>query len=251
MPRSSKSTSHNDQQLSENQFDAARALIRTYTGSGGIDAAARTAFGADVTGASVREAILDFDRHGWPKLVLVDDTVLHGARSAYDMARNTIYLSRDFLSHADTSAITAVLVEEIGHAIDARVHAVDAPGDEGAIFAGYVLGHPPTGSELTALKAENDHGTITVNGKTIAVEFAAPVVGTVTLDGSLSDWTAADQVDKSLSTSGYDLYAKATGGSYVFAIKAPVAIGADTTTWLNTDQNASTGFKIWGFAGGA
>lgn len=79
----------------------------------------------------------------------------------------------------------------------------------------------------------------------------APVVGAITLDGSLSDWTAADQIDQSLSVGGYDIYARATGGSYVFAVDAPVAIGANTTAWLNTDQNAATGFQIFGFAGGA
>lgn len=81
--------------------------------------------------------------------------------------------------------------------------------------------------------------------------MAGELVGTVTLDGSLVDWTAADQIDKSLSTSGYDIYAKASGGSYVFALKAPAAIGANTTAWLNTDQDAATGYQIWGFAGGA
>src|SRR3712207_4217471 len=79
----------------------------------------------------------------------------------------------------------------------------------------------------------------------------ADVVGSITLDGSLTDWAANDQIDKILSVGGYDIYAKATGASYVFAVKAPVAIGANTTMWLNTDRNASTGYKIWGFAGGA
>jgi hypothetical protein len=79
----------------------------------------------------------------------------------------------------------------------------------------------------------------------------APVVGAVTLDGALNEWTASDQLDSALTLEGYDLYAKATGGSYVFALKAPVVIGASTTAWLNTDQNADTGFRIWGFAGGA
>ena len=189
-----------------------------------------------------------FDRRDGPALVLLDEDDLHGARGAYDQASDTIYLSRDFVadSHGAPAAVTAVLVEEIGHAIDARVHSVDAPGDEGAIFADFVLGHPPSAAELAALKAENDHGTISVHGKTVAVEFAAPVVGSITLDGSLADWSAADQIDKTLSVSGYDIYAKSTGGSFVFALKAPVAIGANTTAWLNTDQNAATGYKIWG-----
>ncbi|MGZ8196781.1 MAG: type I secretion C-terminal target domain-containing protein [Burkholderiales bacterium] len=81
--------------------------------------------------------------------------------------------------------------------------------------------------------------------------MAGEVVGSIMLDGSLADWTAADQIDKSLSVAGYDIYARVTGGAYVFALKAPVAIGANTTVWLNTDQNANTGHMIWGFAGGA
>jgi hypothetical protein len=81
--------------------------------------------------------------------------------------------------------------------------------------------------------------------------MAGEVVGPITLDGSLAEWTASDQIDSTLSLSGYDISAKATSGYYVFALKAPVAIGANTTVWLNTDQNSGTGYKIWGFAGGA
>lgn len=77
------------------------------------------------------------------------------------------------------------------------------------------------------------------------------VVGSVTLDGSLSEWTAAEQIDKTLSLAGYDIYARVTGGSLVLALHAPVEIGAHTTAWLNTDQNAATGFQVFGFAGGA
>ncbi len=237
-------------QLSKTAFADAQDLVRAFAGHA-TDAASSAIFGAGITAGAIRSAIVDFDRHGWPKLVLVDDIDLNGGRAAYDTAHNTIYLSRGFLASTTPAAVTAALVEEIGHAIDTRVHGTDAPGDEGAIFAGYVLGHPPAGAELAALQAENDHGTAVVHGKAVSVEFAAPVAGTVTLDGSLSDWTTAQQIDKSLSTSGYDIYAKTSGGYYVFALQAPVAVGSTTTVWLNTDQNANTGYKIWGFAGGA
>ena len=39
--------------------------------------------------------------------------------------------------------------------------------------------------------------------------------------------------------------------SFYFDLNAPVAIGANTTIWLNTDLNAATGYQIFGFAGGA
>src|SRR5687767_4296891 len=81
--------------------------------------------------------------------------------------------------------------------------------------------------------------------------MAGQAIGTITLDGRLGDWNSTYVVDKSLSVSGYDIYARYTAGYYVFAIKAPVAIGANTTVWLNTDRDASTGYQISGTAGGA
>ena len=232
-------------------FNEAQAAIRDFVGGSNIGTAAAAAFG--VSGADLAAVVRTLDRKGWPKLVLVDDDVLRGARGAYDEASDTIYLSRDFVaaSRGAPAAVVAVLIEEIGHAIDARVNRTDSAGDEGAIFADYVLGQAPSSAELSALKAENDRTTITIGGKSVAVEVAAPVVGSVTLDGSLADWSATEQIDTSSSVSGYDIYGKFSGDSYVFALKAPVAIGAMTTAWLNTDQNASTGYKIWGFAGGA
>jgi len=242
---------HTERGFASSLFADAQSAVRELVGGGGLDAAAAAAFG--VSGAAVAAAISAFDRYGWPRLVLVDEDVLHGARAAYDRESDTIYVSRQFAAAAHTApaALTLVLIEELGHAIDARVNAADAQGDEGAIFASFVLGQNLSSRELAALKTENDAGTITVGGRSVAVEFAAPVVGSITLDGSLADWTTAAQIDKTLSVSGYDIYATATGGSFVFALKAPVAIGATTTAWLNTDQNAGTGYKIWGFAGGA
>jgi hypothetical protein len=60
--------------------------------------------------------------------------------------------------------------------------------------------------------------------------------GSVTIDGSLADWSPADQIDRTLSLAGYDIYAKWTGDSVAFALSAPVAVGGQTTVWLNTDQ---------------
>ena len=75
---------------------------------------------------------------------------------------------------------------------------------------------------------------------------AAPVI----LDGNLNDWTAADRIDRGLGE-GYAIYARADGADFVFAMTAPTAIGTNTTAWLNTDRNATTGYQVFGFAGGA
>ena len=37
---------------------------------------------------------------------------------------------------------------------------------------------------------------------------------------------------------------------FYFAISAPVAVGANTTVWSNTDRDAASGCQVFGFAGG-
>jgi serralysin len=76
--------------------------------------------------------------------------------------------------------------------------------------------------------------------------------GDIALDGSSSDWTAADRLDAPANgIDGFAVFGKATEDAYVFAIQSPIAIGKNTTIWLNTDNDASTGYQIWGWAGGA
>ena len=77
------------------------------------------------------------------------------------------------------------------------------------------------------------------------------VVGSQTLDGSLTDWTAASRIDSSSPVAGHQVYGTYTDGHYVFAISAPSAIGPNTTLWLNTDRDKATGYQVWGFAAGA
>jgi hypothetical protein len=85
----------------------------------------------------------------------------------------------------------------------------------------------------------------------VVVTPRSPIVGSVNLDGNLGEWTVADQIDDTLSVDGFDIFAKATGGSLVFALDAPAVIGPNTTVWMDTDANPATGFQVFGFAGGA
>ena len=70
------------------------------------------------------------------------------------------------------------------------------------------------------------------------------------IDGNLNDWTAANRIDRGLAT-GFEIYAKSDGTDFVFALKSGVAIGANTTFWLNTDRNTATGYQVFGWAAGA
>jgi serralysin len=73
---------------------------------------------------------------------------------------------------------------------------------------------------------------------------------TITIDGNFSDWIASERIDYG-DLAGYSLYATAQNGFLYFDLNSLVAIGPNTTIWLNTDLNAATGFQIFGYAGGA
>lgn len=66
---------------------------------------------------------------------------------------------------ATTTQIRDVIIQEIGHSIDARLNAVDTAGDEGDAFASAVLGSPYIDGIV-------DSGNITVDGLSYSVEFA-------------------------------------------------------------------------------
>ncbi|MEA5579670.1 calcium-binding protein, partial [Anabaena sp. UHCC 0451] len=105
-----------------------------------------------------------------PQIEILDSSVLGTANGAYASSANKIYLSNTFVANATSADISRVLLEEIGHFVDAQINTLDSAGDEGAIFAELVLGNSLDASTLEALQAEDDLATITVNGQVIQVE---------------------------------------------------------------------------------
>ncbi|NJR39193.1 MAG: hypothetical protein HC781_10615 [Leptolyngbyaceae cyanobacterium CSU_1_4] len=177
-----------------------------------------------------------------PDIQIMSDATLNGAMGAYDAANQTLYLSQNFLTAqaANPAAIERVLLEELGHHIDAQINPVDAAGDEGEIFASLVLGQVFSPAQLAALKVENDSGAIIVNGVTQMVEFAT-TYGTTTVDGTLglNEWTSETLL---ATASSFNVYGKFDANTYIFAVNSSAAqIGAGTTFYLNTDQNIATG----------
>ncbi|MFM6621252.1 MAG: Calx-beta domain-containing protein, partial [Dolichospermum sp.] len=92
------------------------------------------------------------------------------ANGAYSSSTNKIYLSASFLNTASSATIINVILEEIGHYVDAQINQVDSAGDEGAIFAALVQGNSLDTTTLQALKAEDDSGIINLEGEAITVE---------------------------------------------------------------------------------
>ena len=65
---------------------------------------------------------------------------LHGAYAPAEGQREErIYLNADWLNSASATEVEAVLLEELGHAIDRRLNGSnDTAGDEGAIFSALI-----------------------------------------------------------------------------------------------------------------
>jgi surface antigen len=109
-----------------------------------------------------------------PPVKFVSSTEIAGANGAFAAATDTIYLSRELLAGngANPATVADVLLEEIGHSVDARLNVTDTPGDEGAIFAAVVQGKVLSEGELQGLRGEDDSGTFIFNGQAISIEKA-------------------------------------------------------------------------------
>lgn len=77
-------------------------------------------------------------------------------------------------------------------------------------------------------------------------------IPTSQFDGVLSEWTASQRLETPMTTiDGYEFYGQYSDGQFTFGFKSAVAIGPNTTLWLNTDGNTATGTQVFGYAGGA
>jgi hypothetical protein len=109
---------------------------------------------------------------------------LQGAKGAFSAngttGEYTIYLNSDWLAGdpnaqigpADSASVTSVLVEELGHSLDARLNGnTDTTGDEGQRFADVLLnGFDPRSADPSA--TDDDHGVLQIDGQSMDVEFA-------------------------------------------------------------------------------
>ncbi|MFM6617739.1 MAG: SdrD B-like domain-containing protein, partial [Dolichospermum sp.] len=111
---------------------------------------------------------------------------------AYGTSTNKIYLAANFLDTATDTDIIAVLLEEYGHFIDAHINQTDSTGDEGDIFSNLVRGNSLSAGTLQALKGENDHATITLDGHSIEVEQALIPANLVSASNSLINQDVKD-----------------------------------------------------------
>jgi uncharacterized repeat protein (TIGR01451 family) len=123
---------------------------------------------------NLRQAFAAGNFDGLPEVEIRSSDEINGANGAFAQDTNRIYLSQEFVTEnqLNPQSIAQVLVEEIGHFIDAQINPFDAPGDEGAIFSALVRGETLAGEQLQQLRAEDDAATVTLDGQVITIEQA-------------------------------------------------------------------------------
>lgn len=96
----------------------------------------------------------------------------------------------------------------------------------------------------------NDYGSVNLF---VGQGQAAVDAGGKTLDGDLSEWSADTRLDApGTGVAGYAVHGDLQGGVYTVAVATDgLAIGTNTTIWIDADLDRSTGYQIWGWAGGA
>ena len=111
------------------------------------------------------------------RVELRSNAELQGAKGAYSATgttgQATVYLNAEWAATADEASLTRVLVEEMGHHLDALINGQDdTPGDEGELFARMVLeGVQP--QSVSFLLSEDDHAALSIEGQQVLAELAA------------------------------------------------------------------------------
>jgi hypothetical protein len=117
-----------------------------------------------------RQQALRGDFSFLPDVKFVDAATLQGGKGAYNEAEGVVYINRDLLTSNPAQA-EQVFVEEAGAHLDAKLNTVDTQGDEGEMFRRVLSGEHLSARQIEAIRNDDDHGTITVDGKKVEVEF--------------------------------------------------------------------------------
>ena len=144
-----------------------------------------------------------------PQVQILPADSLGSADGAYSRETGTIYLSSDCPADLKES----VLLEEIGHHIDALFNEQETPGDEGSLFSAAVRGITLSDEEITAILNEDDSAVLSLNGHQVAVECAAkpappsraPLHPIVTVGPGTKSGTGTVNGDSISSAVSYDL----------------------------------------------
>jgi hypothetical protein len=117
-----------------------------------------------------RQKALAGDFSWLPDVKFVDAATLHGGNGAYNEQEGVVYINKD-VAASDPAKAAQVFVEEAGAHLDAKLNTADTQGDEGEMFRRVLGGEHLSQQEISVIRNDDDHGTITVDGKQVDVEF--------------------------------------------------------------------------------
>ena len=148
-------------------------ILFDFAQSDGFWANLETAFGTSYDVVKATQLRQQWQSRDFSQLppITVKNLGNSGIFGAYSSSINKIYISQTLIDSGDATTLSAVLLEEIGHFIDAQINSSDTPGDEGQLFSALVRGESLTEAEIAAIREENDAATITVDGQAISVEM--------------------------------------------------------------------------------
>ncbi len=150
-----------------------QAQLKDWAAGGSISKAARSALALEGNQPLLQELESAFaagDFSGLPPIELLPASSMPGAAGAFAASAGTIYLNEDWLLTATEEAILSVLTEELGAFPDDQLNTVDTQGDEGALFSAEFLGIALSDAEVSAIQAESDNSTISVDGQELQAE---------------------------------------------------------------------------------
>ncbi|MCZ8024957.1 MAG: FG-GAP-like repeat-containing protein, partial [Microcystis sp. LE19-10.1B] len=169
-------------------------ILFDFAQSDGFWANLETAFGTNYDVVKATQLRQQWQSRDFSQLppITVKNLGNSGIFGAYSSSTNRIYISQALIDSGDATTLKAVLLEEIGHFIDAQINSSDTPGDEGQLFSALVRGEVLTEEQIAAIREENDAATITVDGQAISVEMAFGTPTNFTVGSSPISVTVGD-----------------------------------------------------------
>ena len=170
-----------------------KAALAKAAASGELGHAAAEAYGYLSLPESLWELQQDWAAQrfsSFPSITLAPGSAMPTARGAYVIETNAILLNEDWLASAKSSEVIAVLLEEVGHHLDARFNSFDTAGDEGELFSRVLLGQLPSDVEYSRIVQENDAIQVTLaNGQVVWAEAAETIDAVVKVTGTAKSET--------------------------------------------------------------
>ncbi|MFN6212135.1 MAG: FG-GAP repeat domain-containing protein [Microcystis sp.] len=215
-------------------------ILFDFAQSDGFWANLETAFGTSYDVVKATQLRQQWQSRDFSQLppITVKNLGNSGIFGAYSSSINKIYISQALIDSGDATTLKAVLLEEIGHFIDAQINSSDTPGDEGQLFSALVRGEVLTEEQIAAIREENDAATITVDGQAISVEmaFGTPTnfsVGTSPVSVTVGDFNGdgkSDLATANLNSNNVSVLLGTGTGSFGTATNFSVGINPRSVT---------------------